>query len=81
MNKTLNRASNLLLLFLGSFSQLAIIADSFSCLTDGALWLWLAALCLLLWCAGAFRKSFWICIPLCLGLLFLAYRFYAADPV
>lgn len=81
MNKTLNRASNLLLLFLGTFSQAAILADSFNCLTERSLWLWLAALCLLLWCAGAFRKSFWICIPLCFALLYFAYRYYGGDPV
>lgn len=80
MNRLLNQVGNLFLLLLGTLSQVAIIADSFSCRIEPSFWAWLVICCVLLWAAGTFRKGVWIGMPLCAVLLYLAYRFYHAKP-
>lgn len=81
MTKLQNRLVNLLLLCLGSLSQVAIIADSFGCTMSRSVWLWLLAACILLWSAGSFRRGVWIGLPLSAGLLYLAYLYYGQNPL
>ena len=81
MTKLENRLVNLLLLCLGTFSQIAIIAESFGCSMRRSVWLWLLAACILLWISGSFRRGFWVGLPLSAGLLYLAYLFYGQNPL
>ncbi len=80
MNKTGNKLANLFLLCLGSFCQVAIIADSFSCRMDRSGWIFLLAACVLLWIAGSFKKGIWLGMPLSALLLYLAYLFFDLNP-
>lgn len=81
MNRLLNRLVNLLLLILAVFCLIFLIADSFSCVIDPTLPIWLILACVLLWVAGSFPKGFWIGMPLSAVLLFGAYLFFHTDPV
>lgn len=79
MNKAMNRSFALILLLLFVFSQSYLLAESFSIVVSPAASVWIAALCVSVWLAGVFRHGIFISLPLSVGLLYGAYRFYAPD--
>lgn len=79
MNKAMNRAFALILLLLFVFSQSCLFAESFKISTAPAAALWIAALCVSVWLAGVFRHGIFFSLPLSVGLLYGAYRFYLPD--
>lgn len=79
MNKAMNRSFALILLLLFVFSQSYLFAESFKLVVAPAAPLWIAALCVSVWLAGVFRHGIFISLPLSVGLLYGAYRYYAPD--
>lgn len=79
MNKAMNRAFALILLLLFVFSQNYLFAESFKITAAPAAALWIAALCVSVWLAGVFRHGIFFSLPLSVGLLYGAYRYYAPD--
>lgn len=79
MNKAMNRAFALILLLLFVFSQSYLLSESFNIVVSPAAWVWVAALCASVWLAGVFRHGLFISLPLSVGLLYGAYRFYSPD--
>ncbi len=79
MNKAMNRIFALVLLLLFVFSQSYLLAESFNIVVSPAAALWLAALCVSVWFAGVFRHGIFFSLPLSVGLLYGAYRYYSPD--
>ena len=80
MNRQLNRASTLLLMFLGVMPQVYLVADTMRCQSDVFLALWMALLCICVWVAASFRRGLWIGMPLAAFTLYVIYRVYDANP-
>ena len=80
MNRRLNRASNLLLLFLGVFPQIYLLSESLDCTVDRSLPFWLAALCVFVWIAATYHRGLLIGMPLSALALYFAYLHYDANP-
>ena len=81
MRSWLDRAFELFLLMVATLSQVAIIADSFSCATSPSLYLWLLVVCILFWVAAAFRKGLFVSMSLLGITLYAAFRHYRSDPI
>lgn len=79
MNKAMNRIFALVLLLLFVFSQSYLLAESFNIVVSPAAALWLAVLCVSVWFAGVFRHGIFFSLPLSVGLLYGAYRYYSPD--
>lgn len=80
MNRTLNKAGALLLLYLGVFPQIYLIAETLDCKVDPSLFFWVAGLGALVWFAACFRNGLLIGMPLSALALYAAYRSYDANP-
>ena len=73
--------SVLALLLLSVFSLVSLIADSFSCITRPALYLWLAGVCAILWGTANFKRGLILGLPLLAATLYAAFRLLREDPV
>ena len=79
MNKVLNRGVCLLLLFLYSFSLLALIIQSIGCSVQPAFYLWTALLCISTWYTTCTRSGMLIGLPVSALILFAASRVFPSD--
>lgn len=80
MNRVLNRAGTLLLLFLGVLPQIYLIAETLGCKVETSLFFWIVGLCVLVWIAACFHNGLLIGMPLSALALYAAYRSYDANP-
>ena len=79
MNRHLNRFANLVILELSMLSLLALLRDSFALLLPSEAFLWLGALCLLLWIAESFRYGALIGLPFSAAVLWYLYQNRSVD--
>lgn len=79
MNKHLNRAVNLALLLLFSFSLITLVVRCLGCTVQPAFYLWVGLLCISTWFTTCTRNGMWIGLPLSALLLFGASRFFPSD--
>ena len=80
MTRALNRGANLILLFLGIYPQIYMIADALQCHVDLAMPVWIAALCVCVWFAACFPHGLFVGMPMSAAALFLAYWSYGTNP-
>ena len=79
MKKHLNRAVNLALLMLFSFSLMTLVVRCLGCTVQPAFYLWVALLCISTWLTTCTRNGMWVGLPLSALLLFGASRFFPSD--
>ena len=79
MKKNLNYGVCLLLLFLYSFSLLALLIQSIGCSVQPAFYLWTALLCISTWYTTCTRSGMLIGLPASALLLFGASRYFPSD--
>ena len=79
MNKHLNRFVCLGLLFLFSYSLMALVLSCLGCTVQPAFYLWTALLCVSTWYTTCTRNGMWIGLPASALLLFAASRFFPSD--
>ena len=79
MKKHLNRFVCLVLLFLFSYSLIALIISCLGCSVQNSFYLWTALLCVSTWYTTCTRNGMWIGLPSSALILFLASRFFPSD--